>query len=133
MAVKHKKFPEKTETEILFPVTTVNKYTVEPWGLVEIGGVAPIIMSIIATCKKNKISLSIENLETELIPVIPMIIDDIIKICAVTVGATVEDIRAMTPRSDTVTLLFTILNQNIEYLKNLPGLTGSVLATIKAV
>jgi len=131
MAVKHKKLPEKTETEILFPSVMVNKYKVEPWGLVEIGQIVPIVSNIIATCKDKKINVSLENIETDLISAIPLIINDIITICAITVGATPEEIKAISPRADNVHLIFTILNQNVEYLKNLPGLIGSVLATIK--
>lgn len=127
---KQSKLPEPTDSEILLSTIKVNKYNVEPWGLVEISLVAPLLMVIIRKAKANGIKLTTENSISEIPKLLPEIIDEMLEIIAITVGSTREEIKNIQPRSDTLALMLVIIQQNVNYLKNLPGLLSVIKNTI---
>jgi hypothetical protein len=124
--------PEKNDSIILYPKQRINKYVVEPWGLFEISQIAPIILSISEKAKANGMNLTVDNCAKNIAAGLHFIYDDVIKIVAITVGDTEENIKKISPRSDGIILILSILYQNIEYLKDFFGLLPMVVKTIQS-
>lgn len=124
-----KKQPSSAET--MYPGRTVAGYEVEPWGMVEIVQISGILLKVIEKCKAAGIKLSANSLAEDILKSFSIISEELFEIMAYTVGDSVENIKAIKPRCDTVVLLLVILQQNMEYLKNCPGLIGDIIAQIR--
>jgi len=123
--------PEKTETEILYPTIKVGQYDIEPWGMCEIAKIVPYIYAAKAKLKAAGVSFSLDKLE-ELPLILPHVIDEILNILAITVGVSVDEIKAVKPKTLTIEMTLKVAWQNIGYLKNSLGLLDLVTNSIKA-
>lgn len=123
---------EKTDMDILIPDRVINKYVVKPWGLSDIMRVAPIIIRI-----KDKLfgkefdSSDLEKITTYLINNLYKIEDEVFEIMSITVNDSIENIKNLEPKNDTILIFVIILNQNISYLKNLLGLFSEMIMMVR--
>lgn len=110
----------KADTEVLFPGVEVEGYKVKPWRFGELADLSPMLGEIVQKVQAYGIK-SLKDLSIRMVEVIPLILPYTPSIAAKTLGISEDEVRAW-PINKATMILLTIMNQNLEYLKNCFGL-----------
>jgi hypothetical protein len=110
---------EKTETEILFPEQEVDGITVHPWTFGQIAKLSPIFRLIASDLRESEIP--VDELESRMSEVILIAGKYAPSIVAATINLPIAEVEQWPPEKG-IKLLFTIISQNLEHIKNSFGL-----------
>lgn len=109
---------EKSASEILFPEKVIEGYTIKPWSWGDMEDVSPILEELVYKLMKKGINL--DNLVKELPKVLVNIIPEITELLSTVLKVDKEEIRKLNPET-VLTMVLTIIAQNMSYLKNSLG------------
>ena len=99
----------------LFPETEVEGYKVKPWSLGTVEELTPVLERITIVLIKKGITL--ENAKEEIPKVTFSILPEVSAILSITLKEDITKVKEL-PLNSVITLLLTIITQNISYLKN---------------
>ena len=121
---------KKADSEILVPEKIIAGYKVCPWGICEISELSEVIAIICSKCKEKEITL--ENINEKKIDFTKIVLVYAPEILRITLGMkSIEDLKKIQPRSASIEMMLEIIGQNLEYLKNLFGLSSVLDHLIK--
>jgi len=110
---------EKSETEVLFPEQEIDGITVRPWTFGQIAKLSPIFRLIASDLRESEIP--VDQLESRMSEVILIAGKYAPSIVAATINLPITEVEQWPPEKG-VKLLFTIISQNLEHVKNSFGL-----------
>jgi hypothetical protein len=139
MSQKTESIPKPIEAEILLDCVEVAGYKIKPWSILKAKLLSPVIEEIIVEFKRRGISLKsffkLEGVETEIVnieQVLFAIQPSLPKIIAITLNIKEEELDNI-KQADVFNIISVILQQNIEYLKNLFALTIVAMKELKKI
>jgi hypothetical protein len=107
---------EKTgDVGVLVSEIEVYGYKIKPWGIATLSRLSPTLEAIVTDLKKRNVTL--KTAEADIAGVIFSILPYAVDIVAVSLKISKEEVENI-PAEQSPVILFTIISQNLEYLKN---------------
>jgi len=111
--------PDKNEMETLFPEVEVEGYKIKPWCLGELALLSSSFQRLIKSFETEGITL--DNFGDDMTKIVFCLLSEAPHILAVTLKESPDIVNAFDLKRAQL-LVLTIINQNVDYLKNLFGL-----------
>lgn len=132
-----KPIPKPSETEVLFDSASVFGFTVRPWTLSKCEAMSPIIAEIVASLKAKKLKfedffarngedIEVINIDQIVFTCIPYLS----RVFSITLDKDRKEFENLS-QEVMVKLAAVIVQQNMDFLKNLFALTAKVTALLK--